>query len=35
MEIVEYHLSRNLRAYQSHRKKRVRLAEEQGAKGSL
>jgi hypothetical protein len=26
MEIVEYHLHRNLVAYKSHRKKRVKLA---------
>ena len=26
MEIVQYHLSRNLTAYKSHRKKRVKLA---------
>ena len=26
MEIVQYHLTRNLTAYKSHRKKRVKLA---------
>ncbi len=26
MEIVQYHLRRNLTAYKSHRKKRVKLA---------
>ena len=26
MEIVQYHLHRNLTAYKSHRKKRVKLA---------
>ena len=26
MEIVQYHLNRNLNAYKSHRKKRVNLA---------
>jgi hypothetical protein len=27
MEIVEYHINRNLVAYKSHRKKRLKLAE--------
>ena len=28
MEIVEYHINRNLVAYKSHRKKRLKLAEQ-------
>jgi len=28
MEIVEYHIKRNLVAYKSHRKKRLKMAEE-------
>ncbi len=35
MEIVEYHLHRNLAAYKSHRKKRVRLAKQLKIKDAL
>ena len=35
MEIVEYHLRGNLVAYKSHRKKRVKLAEELNINVSL
>jgi hypothetical protein len=35
MEIVEYHLQRNLSAYKSHRKKSVPLAQKLNAKVSL
>ena len=35
MEIVEYHLHRNLTAYISHRKKNVKLAQSYNIKVSL
>jgi hypothetical protein len=35
MEIIEYHLQRNLTAYESHRKKNVQLAQNLKAEGSL
>jgi len=35
MEIVEYHLHRNLIAYKSHRKKKLKMAEAQNINVSL
>jgi len=35
MEIIEYHLQRNLTAYKSHRKKKLILAQKLKAKVSL
>jgi len=35
MEIVEYHIYRNLVAYKSHRKKRVKMAEQLNINVSL
>jgi len=35
MEIVDYHLHRNLTAYESHRKKNDKIAESYGIKVAL
>lgn len=35
MEIIKYHLNRNLIAYKSHRKKKVKIAKKLKAKISL